>query len=86
MALNGEQSMRPPAASSRFDCVVLPKLPGRTNVDDKQHGQLALFRELLHERGAEPRGHVPVDRADLVAGLILAHFVEVHPAPLKTLW
>ena len=55
----------------------------RADVDDQHHRQLALFREFLHEGGAEPRGHVPVDRANFVARLVFAHVFEIHPAPFE---
>ena len=30
-----------------------------------------------------PRGHIPINRANFVAGLIFAHFFEIHPASLE---
>ena len=52
-------------------------------IDDQHHGELALFDVALDERPAHSRGDVPVDRADLVAGLILAHFRELHSLALE---
>src|ERR1039458_5343374 len=45
--------------------------------------ELALLHELLDERMVHPRGDIPVNRADLIARLVLAHLVEVHPLTLK---
>ena len=52
-------------------------------VDDQHDRQFALLAELLHERTPGARGHVPVDRADLVAGHVLAHLLEVDAAALE---
>jgi hypothetical protein len=56
---------------------------GAREVDDQHHGQLALLDVALHERAAHARRDVPVDDADLVAGLVLAHLGELHPLPLE---
>ncbi len=42
----------------------------------QQHGQLALFDKALDEGMAHARGHVPVDGANVVAGLVRAHVLE----------
>ena len=43
----------------------------------------ALLDEPLDVRLAGPRGDVPVDRADVVAGNVRAHLLELHPASLE---
>ena len=53
------------------------------DVHHQHQRQLAFLDELLDERMVHPRGDVPVDRADLVAGLVFAHLVEVHPLALE---
>ena len=49
--------------------------------------ELALFGELFHVRipanFAQARGHIPVDRAHFVAGLVLAHFLKIHASAAK---
>src|SRR5687767_1123152 len=52
-------------------------------IDSDHHCQLALFDVALHERAAHSRGHVPVDRANLVSGLILAYLGELHSLTLE---
>jgi hypothetical protein len=52
-------------------------------VDDEHHGQLALLDVPLHEGSPHARGDVPIDRAHLVAGLVLAHLGELHPLTLE---
>ena len=54
-----------------------------TYIDHEQHRQLTFLGEFLHERRPESRGHVPVDRADFIARLILADLIEVHPAAFE---
>ena len=49
-------------------------------VDHEQHGELALLEVALHVGRAEPGGDVPVDGADVVARLVLAHLGELDPA------
>ena len=53
------------------------------DVDHQHDGQLAFLGEFFHERVAEARGHVPVDRANFVARLVFAHVFEIHPAPFE---
>ncbi len=62
---------------------VAAEIAGCADVHDQHDGQFPLFGELLDESGSEPRRYVPIDRADLVAGLILADLLEVHPAALE---
>ena len=66
-----------------FRLRIAAEISRRAHIHDEHHGELALLREFLHEGVAHARGHIPIDRADFIAGLILAHFVEVHPAPLE---
>ena len=37
----------------------------------------------LTKARAQPRGHIPIDRANFVARLIFAHIFEVHPASFE---
>ena len=53
------------------------------HVHHQHHRKLALLLEDLHEWGAGARGHVPVDAANVVAVLVLAHFGEIHPPSLE---
>ena len=55
----------------------------RRDVDQQHHGQLALLAVLLDVGEAGAGGDVPVDRADVVARLVLAHLLELHAAPLE---
>src|SRR6266511_4764141 len=51
---------------------------GPTEIDDQHDGQFAFLNELLDERMVHASGDVPVNRAHVVARLILAHLVEIH--------
>lgn len=53
------------------------------DVHDQQHGQLAFLDEALHVRMTGARGDVPVDVADLVAGHVRPHFLELDAASLE---
>ena len=53
------------------------------DVDQQQQREVALLDELLHVRRAHAGGDVPVDRAHLVAGRVLAHLGELHAAALE---
>ena len=52
----------------------------RAQVHHEEHRQLALLEIALDVRGAQARGHVPVDGAHVVARLILADLRELDPA------
>src|SRR5258705_3334333 len=52
-------------------------------IDDQHHCELALFDVALDEWTAHSGGDVPVDRANLVTGLVLAHLGELHSLTLK---
>ena len=71
------------AASSRFDCVALPKFPealtSTTSITVSSRSSVNFFTNAV----PEPRRDVPIDRANFVAGLILAHVFEVHPASFE---
>ena len=75
------------AASSRLLSSIAAEFPRRAHIHHQHDRQLALLGEFLHERIpvhlAEPRRHVPVDRAHLVARRVFAHLLEVHPAALE---
>ena len=53
------------------------------DVDGDEHGQIALLDELLHVRHAAARGHVPVDRPDVVARHVLANLRKLDPVAVK---
>ena len=59
------------------------EIAGGADIQHDHHGHLTLFREFLDIRFPCPRGHIPVDGADLVAGRVGTHLLEVHPAPLE---
>ena len=71
------------AASSRLDCEALPKFPdaltSTTSTTVSSRSSVNFFTKAV----PKPRRHVPIDRADLIARLILAHVLEVHPASLE---
>src|SRR5262249_16252010 len=52
-------------------------------IDGQEQRQLALLDEALDEGVAHARGDVPVDSADVVAGLVLAHLLEGDAAALE---
>ena len=52
-------------------------------VDDQQEGELPLFHECLDEGMAHAGRDIPVDRAEIVALLVGAHFRELDPLPAK---
>src|SRR5207253_9303287 len=52
-------------------------------VDEEHDGQLALLDEALDEGVAHAGGDVPVDGADVVAGLIGADLLEGHARALE---
>ena len=47
------------------------------DVDDEEDGEFPLLHEALHVRAAHAGGHLPVDRLERVAGLILADLGEL---------
>ncbi len=53
------------------------------DIDHQHDRQLAFLGEFLHEGVAETRGHVPIDRANLVARLVFADVLKIHPAPFE---
>ena len=53
------------------------------DVDRQQDVELAVLAELLDERRAHPRRDVPVDAADVIARLVLAHLFELEPRPTE---
>ena len=60
-----------------------PKVEGAAGVDQQHHGQLALLDVALDEGLAHPRGHVPVDVADVVLGLRFAQVREIHAVAVE---
>src|SRR6185369_16711938 len=50
-----------------------------TQIDNEHEGQLALLHEFFDERVVHAGGHIPIDGAHLIPGLILAHLLKVHP-------
>ena len=57
-----------------------PERAGGAHVDHEHHRQLPLLAVLLDERVTGARGRAPVDGPDVVARLVFADLVEVHPA------
>ena len=55
-----------------------------TDIDQQHHREFALFLEHLHVGSVEPRRHVPVDVAHVVAELVFAHLAEGHTAPFES--
>src|SRR5438270_133878 len=77
-------STRPTSGSARgLQLRHAPEDRRGAHVDHQHHRELALFGVALHVRHARPRGDVPVDGADLVAGLVEPHFGELHAAALE---
>jgi hypothetical protein len=55
-------------------------------VENHEYHELPLLAPQLDEGLSHPGGDVPVDRADVVAALVLAHSVEIDaPAPERRL-
>ena len=48
------------------------------HIDQQHHGQFALLLKHLDVRLVEAGGHVPVDRANIITGLVLSHLAESH--------
>ena len=71
------------AASSRFDCETLPKLPEALTSTTSMTVSSRSSVNFLTNGVPEPRRHVPIDRANFVARLILAHVLEIHPATFE---
>jgi len=53
------------------------------DVDEQHDRQFAFLAIAFDERLALSGGDVPVNRADVVAGEIFAHLLELHPLPLE---
>src|SRR4026209_2108145 len=60
-----------------------PETPGGAYVHDQDNGKFALFGEFLYVSCPETGGHIPIDRPNLVTGLIFADIFKVHPASLE---
>ena len=71
------------AATSRFCCCWVPNSWLPRAIDQQHHGQLALLDVAFDEGMAHAGGDVPVDGANVVAGLIFADFLEGHAAALE---
>ena len=71
------------AATSRFCCSRVPNCWLPLQSTSQQDGQLAFLDEALDEGMAHAGGDVPVDGADVVAGLILADLLEGDAAALE---
>ena len=59
------------------------KQAGAAHIHDQHERQFAFLDEFFDERMVHPRGDVPVNGAHVVAGLVFAHLVEVHPLPFE---
>ncbi|MNS88401.1 hypothetical protein D3C72_1223720 [compost metagenome] len=55
------------------------ELDRAAQVQHEPRGDVAVFLELAHVRGLQPRGHVPVDMAHVVAGAVFAQVGQVEP-------
>ena len=66
-----------------FGLVARAEQPGAAHVHDEHEREFAFLDELLDERMVHPRGDVPVNGAHVVAGLVFAHLVEIHPLPFE---
>ena len=55
----------------------------RGEVDEKHDRHLPLFGEHLDVGVIHPRADVPVDEANVIARLVLAHFAKRHPAAFE---
>src|SRR6185503_16032408 len=53
------------------------------DVDRQEDVELAVLPELLDVRRAHPRRDVPIDAADVVTWLVLAHLFELEPGPAE---
>src|SRR5262249_50038208 len=51
--------------------------------DQQKHGQLALLDEALDEGAPHASGDIPVDGADFIARLVLAHLFEREAGSLE---
>ena len=59
------------------------KVSRRTRIDHQYHGEFALFVEHLDKRVIHTRCHVPVNCANIIAGLIFSHFCKRHTPAFK---
>ena len=57
--------------------------PGSAHVHDKHHRQLAFLGEFFHIGVPHARGDIPVNGADLIAGLVFTNLLEVHAPALE---
>jgi len=60
-----------------------PEPGARRDVHGEEDVELALLAVLLDVRNVHPRGHVPVNAADVVPRLVLADLLEVEPGSPK---
>ena len=60
-----------------------PEVLRGAGINDQHDRQLALLDVAFHVYLAGAGGHVPVDGADLVAGLVGTNFLELHAPPLE---
>ena len=56
---------------------------GSADIHDKQDGQFAFFLKYFDVRIARPGSYIPVNRAHIVAELILPHLAERHAAAFE---
>ena len=71
------------AASSRLLRAPEPKLPDALRSTSSSRVSSRSSVNFFTKGRPGARGHVPVDGADLVAGQVLAHLLEVHAAALE---
>jgi hypothetical protein len=71
------------AASSRLDCPPRAEQAGTAEIHDQHQGQFALLDEFFDERMVHARGDVPINGADVIAGLVFPDLVEIHALALE---
>src|SRR5206468_1760545 len=47
-------------------------------IHQKHYGQLPFFNITFYVKASQPGGNIPVDSADIIAILILAHLIKFH--------
>ena len=66
-----------------FGLIATAEPSRRADVHQQHHRQLAFLHELFYKWLVQSRGDVPIDIAHLIARLIFAHLIEIHPLPTK---
>ena len=74
------QQRRGPGREHRLETPARAEKHRARQIQPQQHRPLALFAVNLGVGAPAARGNAPVDSANIVAGLVLPHLVELHPA------